>query len=143
VINENGTVLLTIAGANYAYAVKVEDDTKLLAYVTNYTTNITTTKVYDLPGDLTTEVVLLTSESLLPFPNPAIDAISIPFPSYEMTDRGEIRIFNSGGLLMKSFQVDHTFDHIILQPGSLSPGVYHYKTLNSTGELDAGSFVVR
>jgi len=143
VINENGTVLLTIAGANYAYAVKVEEDTKLLVYITNYTTNVTTTKVYDLPGDLTTEVSSLPSESLLPFPNPAMDVLTIPYPSGEMTEGGEIRVFNSGGRLMKSYQVDNTFNHIIIQPGTLSSGVYHYKILNSTGELDAGSFVVR
>lgn len=143
VINENGTVLLTIAGANYAYAVKVEEDTKLLAYITNYTTNVTTTKVYDLPGDLTTEVSSLPFESLLPFPNPAMDVLTIPYPSDEMTEGGEIRVFNSGGQLMKSYQVDNTFNHIIIQPGTFSSGVYHYKIHNSTGELDAGSFVVR
>jgi hypothetical protein len=143
VINENGTILLTIAGATYAYAYEVDGEAKLLAYITNYTSSTTTTKVFDLPGDLTTNVVSLTSESRLPFPNPAIDGITIPYPANEMTEGGEIRVFNSGGQLMKSFQVDQTFNHIIIRPGMLSSGVYHYKILNSTGELDAGSFVVR
>ena len=53
VINENGTILLTIPGAAYAYAVELEDEAKLLAYITNYSTNVTTTKVYDLPGNMT------------------------------------------------------------------------------------------
>jgi hypothetical protein len=143
VINENGTVLLTVSDANYAWVVKVEEDAKLLAYITNSTTNATTTKVYDLPGELTTEVVNVPSESLLPFPNPAINVLTIPYPSDEMTEGGEIRVFNSGGQLMKSYQVDNTFDYIIIRPGTLSAGAYHYKVLNSTGELDAGSFVVQ
>ncbi len=122
---------------------KVEEETKLLAYITNYTTNVTTTKVYDLPGELTTGVVNLTAENLLPFPNPAIDAITIPYPSEEMTEGGEIRVFNSEGQLMKSFLIDQTFDHINVRPGTLPTGVYHYKILNSTGELEAGSFVLQ
>jgi len=143
VINENGTVLLTIAGANYAYAYDMDGESKLLAYIINYSTSTYTTKVYDLPGDFATGIAGIPQEQLLPYPNPATQAITIPYSANEMTYGGEIRVFNSGGQLMKSFQVDQSFDHIIIQPGMLSSGVYHYKILNSTGELDAGSFVVK
>jgi hypothetical protein len=50
-----------------------------------------------------------------------IDVLTIPYPSDAMTEVGEIRIFNSGGRLLKSFQVDHAFDHIIIQSGMLTP----------------------
>jgi len=143
VINENGTVLLTIAGSNYAYAVKVEEDTKLLAYIINYTTNVTTTKVYDLPGNMTTGDYQLYGENLLPYPNPAQNSIIIPYNPEDMMDGGIIEIFEMSGNCIRQYRIDYYFDNLTIDSSTFPAGTYTYRINNLNEEKGSGKFVIR
>jgi hypothetical protein len=142
VINENGTILLTISGANYAYAYDVEGEAKLLAYITNYSTNVTTTKVYDLPGNLTTGENQLIDEKRLPFPNPAQNSILIPYNPNDMKQGGTIEILGFSGNLLRKYSVDSTFDNLTIDSSTFPPGTYFYRINSSTGEVDSGKFII-
>jgi hypothetical protein len=143
VINENGAVLLTITGANYAYAYDIEGEAKLLAYITNYSTNFTTTKVYDLPGNLTSGENQLFDKKRLPFPNPAQNSILIPYNPDDMKLGGTIRIFGLLGNLVREYNVDSNFDKLTIDSSTFPPETYFYKINNSTGEVDSGKFLIR
>lgn len=143
VINENGTVLLTVTGANYAYAVEVEGEAKLLAYITNYSTNATTTKVYDLPGNLTTGDDQIYIEPYMPFPNPAQNSIVIPYNPEDMKGGGIIEIFEMSGNCIRQYHIDDYFDHLIIDSSSLPSGTYIYRIKNSSEEKGSGKIVIR
>lgn len=142
IINENGTVLLTIPGATYAYAVEVDGEAKLLAYITNYSTNITTTKVYDLPGDMTTGEKQILGQNLKPFPNPAQNSITIPYNPQEMYNGGTIEIFEMSGSCIRHYLVDGNFDNLIIDSSTLPKGAYFYRIKNPTKETGSGKFVI-
>ena len=143
VINENGTVLLTIPGATYAYAVEVEDEAKLLAYITNYSTNVTTTKVYDLPGNMTTGEYQNYGENLLPYPNPAQTSIVIPYNPEDMMDGGIIEIFEMSGNCIRQYRIDGYFDNLTIDSSTFPVGTYLYRISNSNEEKASGKFVIR
>lgn len=143
VINENGTILLTIAGATYAYAYQVENEAKLLAYITNYTTGATTSKVYSLPGMLVTGVSSNKIETPTPYPNPADSYIIIPYSQEMIGNQGEISVYDISGNCLKTYQIDNTFDHLRIPTGFFASGIYIYKIRNSTSETGSGKFVVR
>jgi hypothetical protein len=143
VINENGAVLLTITGANYAYAYDIEGEAKLLAYITNYSTNFTTTKVYDLPGNLTSGEYQFIDENRLPFPNPAQNSILIPYNSDDMKLGGTIQIFGLLGNLVREYNVDSYFDKLTIDSSIFPPETYFYMINNSTGEIGSGKFVIK
>jgi hypothetical protein len=142
IINENGTILLTIPGATYAYAYDVDGEAKLLAYITNYSTSTYTTKVYDLPGNFITGVMDLSPSEMLPFPNPGNNIITIPYSSEKIGGFGEIRIFNLYGICVQSFNIDNQFDHLLLNTEPYTPGEYIYEVLNPEGIIDSGKITV-
>lgn len=143
VINENGTILLTIAGATYAYAYEVDGEAKLLAYITNYSTSTTTTKVYSLPGNFVTGVATNLTEGMYPFPNPSENYITIPYSREMIGQQGEIQIFDLSGNCIRSFSVDNSFNQLLIRTDDFPGGTYLYKIMNPTFETYSGKFVIR
>lgn len=143
VVNENGTALLTIPGANYAYAYDAGGEAKLLAYIANSANSTYTTKVYNLPGTLISGFSPETADRQFPFPNPAGEFITIPYSAEMVGLQGEVLIYNLSGALVKSYVVDNTFDQLMIPADNLVSGTYLYKIRNSTSETGSGKFVVQ
>jgi len=132
VIRENGMVLLTIPGCQYLYVTNLdEEETKLVSY--SYDNSIfpatIQTRVYDLPGQLlsaqsTPELPSFNQGSA--FPNPSKGYTNIPYVLPAGENTGEIIISDLQGRIVESYQVDRTFDHLIIDTGQLPGGIYLY-----------------
>jgi hypothetical protein len=132
VIRENGTVLLTIPGCQYLYVTSLADgETKLVTYSYDYSVTPGTiqTTVYNLPGELlssqgTPELPSFHQRSA--FPNPSKGYTNIPYAFPEGEETGEIIITDLQGRIVESYQVDKTFDHLIIDTGQFPRGMYLY-----------------
>jgi hypothetical protein len=96
----------------HIYAVNIEDEAKLLAYITNDTNNVTTTKVYDSPGILTTCGSSILNENRLFFPNPVKNFIVILFNPNGVMDGGTVVVFDFLGNCLRKYTVDSNFDNL-------------------------------
>jgi hypothetical protein len=143
VIKENGTVLLTVPGATYAYANEVDGESKLFAYITDYTSSTYTTKVYDLPGDFATGIDSDINQHKLPFPNPADQFITIPYSEDLIGQLGKISVNDMQGECLKTYVVDNTFDYLVIRTIDYPSGTYLYKIENSSTETSSGKFVIK
>lgn len=148
IINEDGTELRTISGAQYLSVRKIGNEgTKLIAYVYDYSFSPYTivTVVYDLPGELISasagpEQATLSQNA---FPNPAADYTNIPFNLPENSRTGTLKLSDATGKLIKSFEVDQHFKNIRINTRQLPTGIYFYHLETENHRSEAKKIVVR
>ncbi|WP_276131926.1 T9SS type A sorting domain-containing protein [Polluticoccus soli] len=68
-----------------------------------------------------------------PIPNPSNGNVEIKYELPVGTREGQIDVYNTNGQIVKSFQVDGTFNSIRLDNSSFTSGVYYY-SLRSNGQ---------
>ena len=128
-INENGTELFDFGNvASFGLLMKTKNnDVKFLVdYYVNYPTE-TETKVYSLPGSLTTvQPISAVSEQILPYPNPASSHIYLKY-SIGQTEKVDLQIYNSSGQLIDTKKIGGAFDKIKLNVSNYKPGLYYYR----------------
>ncbi|MCB2379784.1 T9SS type A sorting domain-containing protein [Hymenobacter sp. BT635] len=76
-----------------------------------------------------------------PYPNPAAESIRLPY----LVKKGEVAtldVLNMTGQVVKSYQVDATFDHLQLSARELPAGTYVYRVTSATGATAGKKFVV-
>jgi len=126
VIDEAGANVITVDSSSYPQIFNSAAGTKMVANV--YTPTRVYAKVYSLPGTYTalrTQEAKL-SETAAPFPNPAADQITLPY-RLQPGQSGTLTVFTSTGRQVASYNIDSTFDHLLLNARSLRPGVYSYQ----------------
>ncbi len=103
------------------------------------------TRVYSLPGQLYNITSVETPagvESLQAYPNPASDVVQIAYAIPEGQTQGALKIYNEQGILVKSFVVDETFDHLLLNVADFEQGVYTYRLEGNSFATEAEKLVV-
>lgn len=137
IIKEDGTVLLSVEGCQYVFVDNVDDDTKMMLYVYDYSISpySITTLVYDLPGQLVSSGAgdEFTAFDNQAFPNPAKDYTIVPFELPESSQAGEIILSDAKGNVIQNYKVDKQFNDLMINTAQLPAGIYFY-------HLQAGNF---
>lgn len=148
IISENGTVLLTIPGAQYLYVNDLgEEGVKLVAYVYDYSVYPYTikTRVYDLPGEPTNSPVIEAGHFDLtgqPFPNPAGEFTQIPYDLPAGIEEATIVLTDINGKNVQEYRVDRTFKNLYVNTGQLPSGTYFYRLITGAETSPAKKLVV-
>ncbi|MEI8048070.1 MAG: T9SS type A sorting domain-containing protein [Bacteroidota bacterium] len=133
IANENGTVLLSIPGGGYSAIYSAQSGSKLFTWVYDYSVSPSTvsTMIYSIPGQVLTDIQEPTIKQgfsmPLAFPNPATNSATIPYTLPGSVKQAELKLYNSNGQLVKTFNIDHTFDNILIQTNELPAGMYLYR----------------
>lgn len=133
IANENGTVLLSVPGGGYSYVYPAQTGSKLFMWVYNYAVSpsIVNTMIYSIPGQTATRINDYPVEEKVSlqkaFPNPATNAVTIPYSLPPNVKQAELKLYNVSGTLVKSFSIDHTFETIVVQTSDLPAGMYLYR----------------
>ncbi len=136
VINENGSLTDSIS-ANALTDFKVHS---IAAGVFVATVRSTTgLRIYNLPGTIPCDICdgggtlgLAKTEvkpyniTTLPTPNPSRDQVKITFSLPDGISQGELKLYDTQGKKIKSFQVDNRFGFIMLDNSELASGMYYY-----------------
>jgi len=146
-INENGTVLLTIPGAGHTNVIETPDHgKKFLVYEYDYSVIPfrTYTHVYGLPGSETksSEYTISTMSLDNPFPNPASRQVHIPVKLPEGIHSGTLELFDLNGQRIISYPVTETTGNLILPTQQLSPGTYIYHVDSGQWRSEAKKIVI-
>lgn len=143
VINENGTVLLTVANATSAFPYQVcNEGAKLIATLTDYTSGITSSKVFSLPGDLYTDMDKNYSDFLPAYPNPASATVRIPYQLTDGLQDGIISLFDANGNEIRTYQIEKENNELIIGTGMLDPGIYFYSVQAGNSILNKGKLII-
>lgn len=130
-INENGSVLLTVPGAGYTEVVETaEHGRKFLVYEYNYSVipYRTYTHVYSLPETSTKATFNLEPAIGLgeAFPNPTGDQVHIPVQLPVAVKSGILEIVDLNGQRMLSQPVRSSASLLTIPTNQLVPGTYLY-----------------
>jgi len=147
IINESGTELLSLSQAEYAYGYNIDDEnTKLIAYLYDYSVvpYTITTVIYDLPGHLvsTKQTGELIGAPGNAYPNPSTSFSVLPFTLPDGTDKGELQISDMQGRVVKTFDVDRTFDNVRINTGQFPKGTYLYRLVAGAYASKANKLIV-
>ncbi len=135
VINEDGTVLQIFDSLGFPSFFNVNGSGKMI--LRDHTTTPIVARVYSLGGVVGVKDYQSGGESLgSSYPNPASEVITIPY-KLEQGQSSVMQIYNSNGQLIRTMDIDATFNNIQLNVSGYRSGVYYYKV----GDL-AKSFVV-
>jgi hypothetical protein len=132
VVNESGTNLITIDGAQYIYAIQTGNTSyQFFAYCFDYAVypEKVWTNIYSLPGTLVTATNIFGGQSAVSmnaYPNPATDIIKLDYDLPANVKSASLNVVNSNGRTVKNFMIDRHSDHLALSIGELSAGVYYY-----------------
>jgi hypothetical protein len=130
-INENGSVLLTVPGAGFTEVIETaEHGKKFLVYEYNYSVipYRTYTHVYSLPEAVTKSIYSLEPQIGLgeAFPNPAGDQVNIPVQLPADIESGTLEIMSLNGQKVMSQPVHRSVSSLAISTNRLSPGNYLY-----------------
>jgi hypothetical protein len=146
VINESGLELMPIPGCGYLDLKETPSNgTKFFAYVYNYSIYPSTvnTLVYSVPGELPTGGIPTRSNDAggYAYPNPARDNVTIPYRLPEGVETAQILLFNGSGQLARTFDVDRSFDHVMIQTSELPKGIYYYQVKSGSVMISTGRVI--
>jgi hypothetical protein len=133
IANENGTLLLSIPGAGYSYVYPAQTGSKLFIWVYDFAVSPSkvNTMIYNIPGQTSAANSDSPPAAQVPlhnaFPNPATNAVTIPYNLPANIKQAELKLYTVGGTLIKSFTVDHSLNTIVVQTSDLPSGMYLYR----------------
>lgn len=148
VVNENGTVLLSMPNAGYSYIYPAETGSKLLIWIYDFSVfpETVNTMVYSIPGKLNTLMTKspdeLKSSLRSAYPNPATSEVAIPYTLPSNVKQADLKLYSMNGKLLKSFTVDHTFNSILVKTGELPAGIYVYRIESNTYKSESFKLIV-
>ena len=147
-VNENGTVLLTVPGAGLASVIEVPNHgKKFLLYEYDYSVipYRTYTHVYSLPESATKSADHVISNIGLgnPFPNPASQQIHIPLDLPKEIHSGVLNIFDMDGRKIRNYPIKGNPEILTLQTVDLLPGTYLYQVDAEQWQSGAKKMVIQ
>lgn len=142
VIKENGTVLLSVPGCQYVNVYKTQSGAaKLVTYSYDYSIVLytTTTKVFSLPGTITSapEIDIPDKQPLPAFPNPASSLITIPYSLPLDAGNAVISLINLNGQVVAERNLLNQTGKVTFDVNGFPKGMYLYKI--STANTSAGN----
>lgn len=147
-VNENGSILLTLPGVGFTQVVETSDQKKkFLAYEYNYSVipYATKTHVYNLPDQSTKSA----SQFINPvglgnaYPNPANRQVFIPFTMPEGAQSGTLLLSDMNGKKVLSYPINSSADHVLLPTSQFAPGTYIYHLDTDLGRSEGKKVVIR
>ena len=127
--DSNGNII-----KNWGADVSIDDDmllnsgiihqNKLMFWVYNRTTGDYYTEIYSIDGYESVKNVRATSFGHA-YPNPARNTISLPY-NLNKGEQAEMLIYDVNGKMIEKKTIDSTFDKILLNVESYTPGIYFY-----------------
>ena len=147
-INENGTIILTLPGVGFTDVIETTDlDKKFLAYQYDYAVVPfrTYTHVYGLPetGGPSISEVVLGFDPGNAFPNPATTMISIPASLPEGVRSGSLEIVDMNGRKVLSYPLTESTGQVQLPTRRLASGTYLYQISAGNRKSEAKKIVIR
>jgi|GEM_PF-3298870 len=151
VVSENGTQLMTadtVAYYDIAELVRGSSGIKMLLRTNRLNASGTTigeyTKVFALGGSYlpTAGRAAVSPAEALPYPNPGRAQITLPY-SVPRGQQATLEVLDMTGRVVKSYTVDSTFDHLLLNATELPAGTYTYRLLGASGSTAGHRFVVQ
>lgn len=144
VISETGSIITTIHDCS-GVSIKSTgaNGWKIIAQIG--TGALGTFDIYSLPGTMPSAVHEdkdIQDNSGYAFPNPAKNNITIPYQLPAGCSKGELVIYNIMGIEMMRYQIDNTFNNLIINVSSLNSGTYIYKTFANNSISDSKVFIV-
>jgi hypothetical protein len=147
VINENGVILLQNNKIEFE-ALNLSGTYKLRCMAPTYDSSF----VYSLPGTLpcdacggpTSIVKNNSSTNTMPnaYPNPTSTQITIPYKLTNSDTKGKINFYDINGKILREYNVDNTFENLILDTKEFSAGTYYYNLTSNSGKSDAKKIIV-
>lgn len=132
VINENGSNLLSIDGAQYIYVNKTGDaEYKLFAYCFDYSgfPEKVWTNIYSLTGIPVISASISDKQQdvlLNAWPNPATEVIRLEYELPANVKIASLNVYDASGRKVKNFAIDSHSDHIAMNVNDLAAGTYLY-----------------
>jgi hypothetical protein len=141
VLDETGGTLATLDSCLYVRIANTPTGTKMISSVSEGSASYS--KVYSLGGTYTPLKTAGKSDELTasPYPNPAAESIRLPY-SVKKGEVATLDVLSMTGQVVKSYQVDATFDHLQLSARELPAGAYVYRVTSATGASAGKKFVV-
>lgn len=102
----------------------INHQNKLMLWVYNSTTGDSYTEIYSIDGYESVKNVRATSFGHA-YPNPARNTISLPY-NLNKGEQAEMLIYDVNGKMIEKKTIDSTFDKILLNVESYTPGIYFY-----------------
>lgn len=146
IVDETGNNLLSLPGCGYLeLKTTTGKSSKMMAYIYDFSVYPSTvsTAVYSLPGSLPSEAVseMNRDNTAAPFPNPAKSTITIPYRLPDGVNRAEINVINNLGSQVAKYNVDRTFDHLMVPVSAYPKGLYFYQVKNGNEIISSGKFI--
>lgn len=121
-------------------------------FLFSYKNNTLSQKVYSLPGTLLCETcggstgIIKNNNNIgnnaNPYPNPTNGKIIIPYSFNNGENNGKIIICNLEGKTIKEYNIDNTFDKLILDTEEFSSGIYYYNISTKSGVTSGKKIIV-
>lgn len=148
IINDDGSVVATIDGAQYLYINPVSDnEVKLFAYCYDYSVfpEKVWTNIYNLPGSQTSEVAAIVQPDpfLRVYPNPAETELTIDYLLPADANQARIFITNIEGSILETFTAMGPSGRVVKNISSYQPGIYLYYLESNNQRIGAGRLVVK
>ena len=138
VINEEGSVLLTVQGGGFSEVIStVAGNLKFLVYVYDYSVSPYTvnTQVFSIPGQLVSDGPPLSNPvNQEAFPNPTRSVVNIPYPTREGAPKAMITLSDMTGKAVRTRQADLSGSLLRIDASGLPRGLYHYQ-IQSNGQI--------
>lgn len=132
VINETGTVLQPIDGAQYLYVNKTGDtEYKLFAYCFDYSVSPEKvwTNIYNISGIPVISASISDKQQdvlLNAWPNPATEVIRLEYELPASVKSASLNVYDTSGRKVKNFAIDSHSDHIAMNVNDMAAGTYLY-----------------
>lgn len=168
IYDEFGNTLLSVDSATFYYGLggnfgnpvsvpifNSDSGTKMIMWYQNGP--VRTSLIYCLPGRLENEQyvngscsgdpmsndpnIISGPEMQNPYPNPTNNTTTVPFKLPEGETQGELVFFDVAGNEVKRYNVDNTFNEILISSSDLAPGTYYYN-LQTTRQNSEGKTLV-
>lgn len=139
--NEDGVILNTFNNASSYTIAQVNSGWKLLV---RFGTSPQHTEVYSLPGQWAGTSSL--GKPSLPnkiFPNPIENTATIHYTLPNAASQGILNIYNGAGINVRSYTVTGQFNDLVIDKGSLPPGIYIYDISTANGRQAGQRFVIQ
>lgn len=101
------------------------------------------TRIYSVCGRVPNQIQEVENEFILgnPFPNPTNDQITIPYSLPEGEKNGTLIIYDLEGTVVRSYNVDNSFNSITLSTSEFASGTYYSQLKTSKGDADTKTII--
>lgn len=145
VINDAGTILLDITKGGYSSIFETKDNgLKLMTYIYDFSdySFVSQTKIYTLPGEISS--VKPTSDVIIKdaYPNPAGESLHIPYTINSSTGNTHLILMNTLGQEIKRITLNQQSNEATLRTSDLPAGQYIYYIEQNGQKIAARKFIV-